>query len=539
MVKTLDQYRPKQANAAAPYTAAGYGGRSAHMSADMAAQAMAGWNPPLRSADAEWLHERDLSIARIRDLTRNESWVQAGVDRMVDMSVGASFRLSAKPDARTLGITQDQADALASSIEVAWRAFANDPTFRCDAARQLPFPGVMGLAAREYVQAGEALAVLRWMPRENWPFATAVQLIDADRLSNPFGRIDDDTIRRGVEIDENGAPHAYHIRRGHPGDVGFRALALTWDRIPRFDDVRGWERPKVLHAFEHRRPGQHRGVSRLVAALLNMRMLKRYSSHELAAAAANATVVGAIYTQLGSEYAAEAIGSDEIASEKLDTLSLERAGYYRERRVLEDARFIALHPTDRMEWNNQPRSTAGLKQFQTAFLQNFASGLGISYEQLSMDWSGVNYSSARAALNEVWRSITRLRAQLIWGIAQPVYTAWLEDALDTGTIEIPSGAPDFYDAPAGWVQADWIGPPRGYVDPVKEAQAAVLRRNAMVSTLEREAAEQGLDLDQLLSQLRREKQLLEEYGLGAPATDLAVQSRSDMEETRPAAPAET
>jgi hypothetical protein len=152
-----------------------------------------------------------------------------------------------------------------------------------------------------------------------------------------------------------------------------------------------------------------------------------------------------------------------------DTFNAQRASFYKDRSVLDDARFLTLFPTDRLDLNTQPRQTAGYPAFQRAFLQGLATSLGISYEQLSMDWSSTNYSSARAALNEVWRGVQRLRAILVWGFALPIFAAVLEDALDNDLIEIPKGCADFYEQPAAWLRAQWIGPGRGFIDPVKEA----------------------------------------------------------------------
>lgn len=503
-------------------------GRSSHAAGDLTAQAVAGWMPALRSADADWLDERDLTVARTRDLVRNEAWAQSAVDRLVDLTVGATFRLSAKPDALALGIDEATAKTLAQQIEAKWRSFAEDPTFRCDSQRRLPFAGLIGLIARELVQSGEALALLRWLPRQGWPYSTCVQVLDSDRLSNPRGAMDSDTLRGGVELDAGGAPIAYHLRRRHPNDVSTSADGYAWDRVERWDDVYGWERPKMLHVFEPLRPDQSRGVSRLVAALVKTRLLSRHAESEVKAAALNGSIVGVIYTQLGAEFASEMLGGGgPRGGVDWEGLSNARAGFYGDRKVLDDARFLTAFPSDNVEMNVNPRNTVGFPAFQTAFLQSFAASLGLSYEQLSMDWSKTNYSSARAALNEVWRAVSRLRAIITWGFAQPVYTAWLEDAIDTGDIELPPGAPSFYEAPGAYVRAEWIGPARGYVDPVKEAQAAALRIKARISTYEREIAEQGGDINLVIPQLAREEALFREHGLSSSETDLGVTAPTD------------
>ena len=491
-------------------------------------QALSGWHPSLLSADASWLDARDTSVARIRDLERNEGWVSSGIDKQVDMLVGGTFRLNAKPDALALGIDEDAARELGRQIQAEWRGYAEDPTFRCDAERQLPFAGIMGLIAREFVTTGESLCVLRWKERSGWPFATAMQVIDPDRLSNPHNGLDTDRLCGGVERDEDGEPVAYHIRRAHPGDVFMRgARSTTWERIPRWDDLGFAQRPKVLHVYDKKRPGQTRGVSRLVSTLVKLKMLSRYSEAEVKTAAINATIVGAIYTQMGSDCAAERLG-EESAVADWDLFNAQRADFYQQSaRVMDENRFITLFPTDRLDLNTQPRQTAGYPAFQTAFLQAFAAALGVSYEQLSMDWSQVNYSSARAALNEVWRGVARLRAILTWSAANLIYYAFLEEALDSGRIAVPQGARDFYEAPAAWLRGEWIGPARGYIDPVKEAQAAVLRMGAQISTLERESAEQGSDYETILAQLAREREDRRRLGLSDPGTDMSVTAPTD------------
>jgi capsid protein len=84
---------------------------------------------------------------------------------------------------------------------------------------------------------------------------------------------------------------------------------------------------------------------------------------------------------------------------------------------------------------------------------------------------------------------------------KPVYELWLEEAINKGIVD----APDFYERRAAWTRCKWIGPGRGWVDPVKEAKAAQLRMQIGLSTLEDECASQGLDWEEVLEQLAREK----------------------------------
>jgi len=128
---------------------------------------------------------------------------------------------------------------------------------------------------------------------------------------------------------------------------------------------------------------------------------------------------------------------------------------------------------------------------------------------LMKDFSKTNYSSARAALLEAWRFFNGRRAWLSTYWTKPVYELWLEEAVNAGKIEAES----FYLNKSAWTRCKWIGPGRGWVDPVKEAQASQIRMDAGLSTLEDECAMQGLDWEEVLEQRARERAKMKELGL--------------------------
>jgi capsid protein len=112
-------------------------------------------------------------------------------------------------------------------------------------------------------------------------------------------------------------------------------------------------------------------------------------------------------------------------------------------------------------------------------------------------------------LGEAWRFFQNRRVWLATYWAAPVYRLWLEEAINAGQIE----APGYYDNVHAYARAKWIGPGRGQIDPVKEAQAAQVRMDALLSTLEDECAEQGKDWNEVIEQIAIENQRLKELGL--------------------------
>jgi lambda family phage portal protein len=500
---------------------------AAYQAAERRGMELADWMASRGSADADLLPEREELAAKARDMARNEGWVSGGLQKLLDTAVGAGWTLSALPDWRALGLDREWASEAARTIEALWRDYAEDPGFYCDAERQGGAGSLIGRAFRQVLEMGEAIATLVWEPDRGGTFATTLQLIDPDRLSNPYGRLDSDMLRAGVERDVYGAAEAYWFQTRHPYEyVSWQSEPIRWTRVPRELE---WGRPQVIHYFDpsRARPGQTRGASHLAPALKRMRMLMRYDEAELQAALINAIYVAAVESPYDPEMVQQGLGGNEMSA-----YQQMRGEFHEESRLklANGARFAHLFPGEKMNFLTASRPVSAFADFERAVLRNLATGLGLSYEQLTMDWSGTNYSSGRMALLEVWRFIAA-RAKLFGsGFVGPWYAAWLEEVFDRGLIDLPPGAPDFYEARTAYCRAKWRLPPRGWVDPVKEAQAAGERIKNRLSTLEDEAAEQGKDWEDVADQLAREDARLKELGLGGlPTAPDGVVARTDME----------
>jgi lambda family phage portal protein len=461
-------------------------------------EALALWHPSLRSADGEVLPNRDRVTARARDLERNNGWASGGLQKELDAVIGSTFRPIPKPDHVALGLSEDWATDWRQQVQARWRAYADDPRCYADAARQLTVSQNLGLAYRHAVLDGDAIGVLNWRPGR--PNATVLRVVDPDLLSNPQDGSDSEFMRGGVEIDRDGAARAYHFRQAHERDHWASSRSFKWERVIR---ERRWGRPVVLHWFEKKRDGQTRGMSRLAPIIEKLKMEDRYARIELEAAALNAILAAFIKSPFDHTMLDQVLGSD---GDSLGVYQDMRSESAKENAVtLGGVQIPRLFPGEDLGFQKAQRPATGFADFESAVLRNIAAGLGISYEQLAADWSKTNYSSARAALIEIWRGWTGKRHSFAQRFAQPLFMAWMEEEVDRGTLVLPTDAPDFYENWHSYARAKWIGPGRGFVDPVKEAQAAALRVASGMSTLEDEAAElTGADFDDNLAQIRRE-----------------------------------
>lgn len=511
------QAAPRRASALAG------GGNTPYDAADIYGQHMEAWRPFLWSPDTELNTYRDRIVSRVRDLVRNDGWASGAVTRILDNAIGGSFRPISKPDYRALamysgnsGFDARWADEFGRAVEAHWRVWADDPGRYCDAGRRMTATQMLRMGFRHWIVDGDALAILLYLPDRvgvgRAQFATTVQMINPDRLSNPQMAFDQQSLRGGVEIDEHGAAVAYWIRKAHQADWYDAANSVSWERVPR---ETGWGRPIVVHYFDNEQAGQHRGGAGVLTPVVNrLKMLIKYDGSELDAAIINAIFAAYVQSPFDPALVEAVLGGDEIGA-----YQEARTDFHAEKRTsLNGARLPILFPGESINTVSAARPTSNFADFESAVLRNAAAGIGISAQQLSNNWSDVNYSSARAALLEAWKTLTRRRSDFAVGFASPIYSAWLEEVMETGDVPLPNGVvPEFMAARGPYSRCRWMGPGRGWVDPVAEKQGAVLGMDAGLSTLEEECAEQGLDWEDVLQQRKIEVERFEQYGLAVPS----------------------
>lgn len=486
---------------------------SAHFGASRTAREFRSWTPPLQSPDSAMDGEIDILAARSYDLERNNGIASGAIRTNVDNVLGSSgLRLAAKPDYRALGQTKEWADAWSVTTEAQFRTFANTLDF--EAARGLNFGGASVVMFRAAMLSGDGIAVAQWMgddvrPGAQW--STCFQFIDAARLCNPPGVA---SARNGIEISTVGEAIAYHFRKTHPGDWNTAGQAQGWERVPART---AFGRRRVLHLFEQKQTGQTRGVSILASVMGAFKMLDHYQKIELQTVVVNSMIAAFIETPMKPEEIADLFGTT-------DDFMKSRNGWDVK---LEGAGVIPLHPGDKLSPFVPSRPNGAYEKFVEAVLRYISAGLNMPYELLMKDFSKTNYSSARAALLEAWRYFNARREWIATYWANPVYELWLEEAVARGKVE----APGFYENQAAYSACKWIGAGRGWVDPMKEAQASGERVRNNVSTLEKEAAEQGLDWQEVLEQRAKEEAYAQEIGLtsaAAPAGPAAPEVDPDQ-----------
>ncbi|MDE2469237.1 MAG: phage portal protein, partial [Bradyrhizobium sp.] len=357
------------------------------------------WFPITYSPDHEINVYRDRMVGRVRDLVRNDGAATGAILSTLDQVIGGSYRLIALPDwrwlARHYGPSFDVvwAEEYRQAVESEWRDWSEDPLYYSDAERQLNIADQMWLALRHQLVDGDTIGSLEWHPERvgygRARYATTLRLIDPDRLSNPNEMVDTLHRRGGVEIDDDGVPIGYHLRRGHAFDWYQSVDSMIWDFVPRETE---WGRPVVLHYYDRDRVTQHRGLSAFIPVLNTFKMLNRFDATTLQAA-----VMATIFSlSVESPYDPEGL-KEMMAGGQYDDLnnySAMRSIYHRDRPVqLNNATVLSTFPGEKINTIHSNTPSPEYDPFTHAVFRRLAASLGTTVEEITKDWSKSNYSS--------------------------------------------------------------------------------------------------------------------------------------------------
>ena len=503
----------------APKAVAFNGSGHAYEAGSFGTREMTDWYPSLTSADDEVIDGREAMVGRARDLYRNHPVIHGAINKIADAVIGTRVLLDAKPMHELLGRDIDWGLDWSLTTEAEFKVWAYAGGHECDIAREASFGQIMRTALTTRLVDGECFVIIRNKLRAGVSrYTTCIELIDTDRITNPSGTPDGhilpngNTVYGGIEYSRDGEPVAYFVRVKHPAQLNTRGDNYRWERIARFTST---GKPQMVHSFRKHRANQKRGVTALAPVIKRARMGDNYDVAELEAAlfdAVNAGFVESPYPTADVAGAMAPSGQSNNAG-----WSLEKQIKYRtENKVrVEGVRMIHALPGEKFNWKQPARPAGNYPAFKGAVQHDLASGVGLSYPQLSEDWGSINYSSARTLLNEKWRGFDSMGEEFCDQVCSPIYLAWLEEAVAINTVKVPGGAGRFYERRNLIGFASWLRPGRGKIDPLKEEQASDIAVHAGRSNNAIECANNGLDLHEVLLGKAREDMIRKRLGVPA------------------------
>jgi lambda family phage portal protein len=232
-----------------------------------------------------------------------------------------------------------------------------------------------------------------------------------------------------------------------------------------------------------------------------------------------ATVESELDSSSIMEFVLGAGGEAGQGGQFIQTLMNQMADFYSGANVkFNGAKVPHLFPNDKLNLQTAQDTDNGFSVFEQSLLRYISAGLGVSFEQLSRNYSQMSYSTARASANESWRYFMGRRKLIAARQASQMFLCWFEEAIARGVIRLPSRAKyTLTEARNAWTRCEWIGSGRLAIDGLKEVQEAVMLIEAGLSTFEIECAKRGEDYEDIFAQQVREVQERKAKGLKPPA----------------------
>lgn len=465
----------------------------------------AGWNRQPTSINSELRRSQRQMVARSRDAEQNIDYAKKFIAMVKSNVVGPKGIILQSKLKFSSGRPMKRANQL---LEESWKRWAKS----VDVTGKLDWPLFLNAVVSTLARDGEVL--IRRVRGWDNEMGYALQVLECDFLDFERNELlaNGHRIEMGVEQDQWGKAVAYHLLTENPSDpLMGRQMRNRSQRV---------SADEMLHVFIPERIGsfQARGIPWMHAALLRLNHINGYEEAEVVAARVGASKMG-FFTSAddsalpppGDDRIENAYGSDDLTFD------------------VSPGQFRPLPPgIDIKTWDpNHPNS--GYKDFMKTALRGASSGLLVSYNNLASDLEGVNFSSIRQGTldeRDMWRII---QAFVIQSVCEPIAWDLFGMGMVAGTIPLETGSLDKIKTQVKFQPRGWP-----WVDPLKDVQANKEQIEQRLKSRQMILAEQGIDFEDVVSQLAEEQAMMQEAGLPEsvepkPAATAAPVSNPDHE----------
>lgn len=463
------------------------------------------WRPRQTSANEDISADLHDLRARSRDLIRNVPIATGALGTVVNNVIGDGLVLQSQVDRELLGLGDEQAEQWQAQAQREFLLWSKNPDF----TGRLNWDEYQALVFRAVLESGDVFVARRRRLGPRDTYALKLQVIEADRVSNPHMTSNRVDLVDGVEMDADGVPIAYHISSMHPDDTT-RGVVRKWTRYELGSTVTG--QPLILHLFDQQRPDQARGLPYLSPVIEAIKQLGDYQEAEIKAA-----VISAMFTVFVEQPTvlddgdARSILGDSPSQSNIDPSDEIQMG---------SGAIIDLAAGEKVNFANPNRPNTAFEYFVDAITKSIGAALGIPKELLLKAFSA-SYSASRAALEMAWQFFNARRVWFAWKFCQPVYEWVITEAVATGRLS----APGFFSDPVireAWLGSQWVSTSsRISLDPAKEANAYKTQLELGVTNRQLISMElRGDDWNQVHKQLAKEEAMRREDDVGQqPAPD--------------------
>lgn len=459
---------------------------------------LATWQPSHEHVNSLLSGSGDLIRARARERIRNDGLAAGGIDEWVSEAIGTGIR----------PIPQHPDKATRLKLKELWKAFTDES----DVTGNLSVYGQQRLAFRGALEGGDSFTRLRWRrPTDGLAVPLQLQVLESEHVPLTMNETrGKNRIRTGIEIDPIDRRAAYHVYVDHPGDSTVQSpRGLKKRRVPA---------KNVLHEYYVRRPGQIRGEPHIVRALIKLHELSLYDEAELERKKLAAFIAGFISPPANEDII---LPEDSSIAETGETAD-DNEAFAR----IEPGSFPVV-PVDGDITIAQAADVGGsYEPFMRQQLRFIARAMNLSYEQLTGDLSGVNYSSIRQGVVKFRRHARTIQADMIihqW--SRRVWIAFIDACVLAGHFTAAEVAAQ----PFAFYRVTWRPPKWEWVDPLKDVQADKLEVDELFASRSEKVAERGGDPEELDEEIAADQERAKALGIKTEAAALVVPNTEKQE----------
>lgn len=419
---------------------------------------------------------------RSRQAARNDGNAKGALDKLVTNIIGTGIVPRSKaPDA-------DVRKAI-DALFLRW-------TDQSDADGLLDFYGQQAQMVRCWLEAGDAFARLRpRLPSDGLVVPLQIQVLEPELCPHSYslGQLPNgNRVRAAIEFNGIGQRVAYYFHPSRPGDLqDYDAGTLT--RIPS---------DRIAHLYDPLRAGQLRGIPILTAALVKLWELDKFDDATLLRQQLANMFVAFLTRQPGGTDSAplDPLNNQPIADGETHPIVPLRPGLFQE-----------LEPGEDVTFSDPPDVGQTYPDFMRQQLRGAATAVGIPYELLTGDMTGLNDRTIRVLLIEFRRRMQMLQHHfVVFQLCRPIWNAWMDAAFLAGALPLPSS---YATDPEPWRAVRFQPQGWPYLQPVQDVEA---KRDAIrdgLTTRSAEVSETGEDAESIDEEQAADNERADRLGL--------------------------
>lgn len=419
---------------------------------------------------------------RSRQLVRDFAYFARAVDVLVDYTVGTGINFQSRVTRGIDSTGKAQLDTkVIRQIEDAWKWWMDE----ADASGRLHYHELEQLAKRQDVESGEFLYVKKSLRDGNRFLPFALQAYEADWLTSAYtSPTPGNLVDQGIEFEPaTGRPVAFHFAVPD----GFNSLSgsVKAQRVPA---------EYVIHGFKTLRPGQLRGISPFTTAILVAEDLHDYLEAEIDAA------------KMAAKYLA-IVETADIAAFQNGRVDTDASGKKIE--SMENCIIEYLQSGEKMTFAKNERPGSTFEPFTRLVLRMVAISTGVTYELLSGDYGGINYSNLKGIRNDFLKMMAPVQNRHIRQFSRPVVSAFLESAVLSGRLTLPG----YLNNPRPYLEGIFQTPGVESIDPLREGKSNLDQIGALLRSPQEITAARGRDYEDVLNEIAEARRMADERGL--------------------------